>query len=618
MAGRKRAAIEGSGAAVEFAQRLRDLRDASGMTLRQVASKSGYSTAALSMAESGRRAPSWELAEAFVQACGGAPTEWRQLWELASRGESRVDPRRAEDGTKTLADADRSPPSSSAASAPPPLTPLGALDPSVIGPFALEGRLGAGTMGQVYLGRTPGGRPVAVKVIHPALAANPHFRRRFTRELTAVRRIQGLFTACVVDADARAEQPWLATEYIPGPTLAQRVEDGGPLPEAEVIALGAGVAEALAAIHAAGIVHRDLKPSNVILAADGPKVIDFGIADTADASTLTATGSLLGRAPFMAPEFARGEGIGPGADVFSLGCLLVYALAGAPPFGQDAAAAVLYRIVHTAPDLSVLSGASERLRILIERCLVKDPAERPTAARVIAGLRPGASDKWVPVVPTGPRHGSARPHLPQLPRVPLRRRLSVIPALSVIAVVAVAALLGEQAAPSASPPAPSAPLVYSATFGPGCGLSPTNGDGDHPWNSVPGLPADKPGCAAPLYAKVSGLAPGSDGAWKAWAEWFFRPPAGTNCTLSVYVPRTTSANTPATEYNVFSDDQQNNEVGWDYVDQSTDQGTWITIRNSENGSDAYTATTGVLDLTILDAATGSTTVVADLARAACR
>jgi len=201
-------------------------------------------------------------------------------------------------------------------------------DPKRLGPYVLLGRLGSGGMGRVYLGRSRGQRLVAIKMIHAAYAGDPAFRSRFRREVTAARTVGGFWTASVVDADPDAPTPWLATEYVPGPSLAAVIAANGPLPEESVWVLAAGLAEALAAIHAAGLVHRDLKPSNVLLATDGPRVIDFGISLAAEATSLTAVGSAIGTPGFLSPEQANGGEVGPASDVFSLGAVLAYTATG--------------------------------------------------------------------------------------------------------------------------------------------------------------------------------------------------------------------------------------------------------------------------------------------------
>jgi len=232
-------------------------------------------------------------------------------------------------------------------------------------------------MGRVFLGRSAGGRPVAVKVIRSELASDPDFRGRFRREVAAARRVNGLFTAMVVDADVDAEEPWLATAYVPGPSLAEAVREHGPLPASSVLALTAGLAESLAAIHAAGVVHRDLKPPNVLLAEDGPRVIDFGISRAAEATSMTRAGFVIGSPGFMSPEQAEGGEVGPASDVFSLGAVLVFAASGESPFGSGMTAALVYRVVHGAPRLD---GVPAAIRPLVEQCLAKDPSQRPAVS----------------------------------------------------------------------------------------------------------------------------------------------------------------------------------------------------------------------------------------------
>ncbi|GGY60675.1 serine/threonine-protein kinase [Streptomyces anulatus] len=283
------------------------------------------------------------------------------------------------------------------------IRPLAAGDPARIGPYPLLGRLGAGGMGRVYLARSAGGRTVAVKVVHEEHIANGEFRARFRREIEAARRVGGRYTAPVLDADADAEPPWVATGYVPGPSLEQAVRVHGPLPAESVHALAEGLLRALRGIHAAGIVHRDLKPSNVLLTVDGPRVIDFGIARALQVSVeslLTSTGMVIGSPGFMAPEQILGEETGPGADVFSLGCVLMYAATGRLPFGAGVSNqhAVMFRIVQSPPDLAAVTDAP--LRELIERCLTKSAAERPGVDVLLEGLMPPAAPHgaWLPPV----------------------------------------------------------------------------------------------------------------------------------------------------------------------------------------------------------------------------
>ncbi|WP_211285523.1 serine/threonine-protein kinase [Streptomyces thermovulgaris] len=262
--------------------------------------------------------------------------------------------------------------------------PLQADDPPVVGGYRLAARLGAGGMGRVYLSHTQGGRPVAIKVVRPELADDPDFRRRFRREVTAARRVRGAYTAELIDADVDGVPPWLATVYVPGPSLAEVVARRGPLPVPAVLWLMAGVAEALQAIHDAGVVHRDLKPSNVLLAADGPRVIDFGIALASDVTSHTATGATIGTPSFMAPEQASEGEITAATDIFALGQTAAFAALGEPLYGDGPAVSVLYRIVNSEPDLSLLP---EQLRPLLARCLATDPEERATPAEVVRWCR---------------------------------------------------------------------------------------------------------------------------------------------------------------------------------------------------------------------------------------
>jgi eukaryotic-like serine/threonine-protein kinase len=271
---------------------------------------------------------------------------------------------------------------------------LRAGDPQSMGPYRLLGRLGAGGMGQVFLGRSAGGRLVAVKVIRPELAGEPGFRARFAREVAAARTVCGLFTAPVADADVQGPVPWLATAYVAGPSLADAVDAQGPLPVTSVLTLAAGLAEGLEAIHAAGLVHRDLKPSNVLLAEDGPRVIDFGISRAAEASVLTQTGTVMGSPGFMSPEQAQGRAVGPPSDVFSLGAVLTFAATGQGPFGTGATPALLYRVVHQQPDTA---GLPKPIRPLVERCLAKDPGQRPATTALLAALgNPQPAEDWLP------------------------------------------------------------------------------------------------------------------------------------------------------------------------------------------------------------------------------
>ncbi|WP_413757711.1 protein kinase domain-containing protein [Streptomyces sp. MMBL 11-3] len=268
--------------------------------------------------------------------------------------------------------------------------------PDHAGQYRLESCLGASGMGVVHLATSASGLRLAIKVVHAEHAADPEFRARFRQEVSAARRVSGAFTAPVVDADPDAALPWMATLFIPGPTLAEQVKRNGAMEAAEVRRLGAGLAEALRDIHRAGVVHRDLKPSNVLLAPDGPKVIDFGISRPTDSDVRTETGKLIGSPPFMAPEqFQRPREVGPAADVFAMGAVLAHAATGRGPFDSDSPYIVAYQVVHNEPDLA---GVPDDLVPLILRCLAKDPADRPSPAEVMDALR-----QPVPAPASGPR-----------------------------------------------------------------------------------------------------------------------------------------------------------------------------------------------------------------------
>ncbi|MFJ3858522.1 serine/threonine-protein kinase [Streptomyces sp. NPDC090085] len=378
--------------------------------------------------------------------------------------------------------------------------PLQGDDPAVVGGFRLVARLGAGGMGRVYLSHTAGGRPVALKVVRAELAEDVSFRRRFRREVEAARRVRGAYTAELIDADVEGVPPWLATVYVPGPSLSEAVERRGPLPVAAVLWLMAGVAEALQVIHRAGVVHRDLKPSNVLLAADGPRVIDFGISLASGTTAATATGDAIGTPQYMAPEQALAGETSAATDVFALGQTAAYALLGEALYGGGPAVAVLFRIVHESPDLTRLPA---QVRPLIARCLAADPADRATPAEIIRWCRQqlgeearadGGPAVWREVA--GPEvtvpaplpeptavHTVSVPALPDSPRAaapsaPARRR-GRRTALIAAAAVAVAALTtaglvrhfggsgdggaqGGPAASSARTPAASAPGTTGA------------------------------------------------------------------------------------------------------------------------------------------------------------
>ncbi|MEU1408734.1 protein kinase [Streptomyces sp. NPDC005728] len=257
-------------------------------------------------------------------------------------------------------------------------------DPRVVGSFRLHRRLGAGGMGVVYLGSDKKGQRVALKVIRPDLAEDQEFRSRFAREVSAARRIRGGCTARLVAADLEAERPWFATQYVPGPSLHDKVADEGPLGAAQTAAVGAALSEGLVAVHEAGVVHRDLKPSNILLSPKGPRIIDFGIAWATGASTLTHVGTAVGSPGFLAPEQVRGAAVTPATDVFSLGATLAYASTGDSPFGQGSSEVMLYRVVHEEPHLH---GVPDALAPLVRACLAKDPDDRPSTLQLSLRLK---------------------------------------------------------------------------------------------------------------------------------------------------------------------------------------------------------------------------------------
>ncbi|MFJ4621036.1 ABC transporter substrate-binding protein [Streptomyces sp. NPDC088812] len=355
-------------------------------------------------------------------------------------------------------------------------------DPSVIGGFRLAGRLGAGGMGVVYLARSPHGAWCALKVIRGEYADDPGFRARFRREADLAARLTGRWTVPVVAADAEARSPWLATAYVPGPSLAEAVALHGPWPEAQVRMLGAALAEALDGVHGSGLVHRDVKPANVLLAADGPRLIDFGIARAVGATALTADGSVVGSPGYLSPEQARGQAVGPPCDVFSLGCVLAHAATGRPVFGTGGAAAVLYRTVHEEPDLD---GVPDGLAGTVRGCLAKAPDARPTVRRLRDALGGFDEDGWLP-------RG-----LPALVAARAARVLDLpVPAPTVIA---------ESSAPE-EPPAPRRRRVLVA----GAALGVTAAGAGAWWRwGRPGTPAD-PGSARRTRHVVALLGDRSD------------------------------------------------------------------------------------------------------------
>jgi serine/threonine protein kinase len=269
------------------------------------------------------------------------------------------------------------------------MEPLQPGDPGQVGNYRLLNRLGAGGMGQVYLGTTPGGRLVAVKVIRADVAADPDYRRRMAREVQAARSVGGFHTAHVVDANPDADPPWMVTAFIAGPSLQAAVRDSGPLTVVAATALGAALAEGLAAIHDRGLLHRDLKPGNIIMATDGPRIIDFGIARPLGASTLTQQDMLVGTYSYMSPEQYRGDSLTPASDVFALGCVLAFAVTGHAPFDAGTVVQIMYNVMESEPALGEIEASP--FRGVVQRCLAKDHQRRPALADVLAELSQAAA-----------------------------------------------------------------------------------------------------------------------------------------------------------------------------------------------------------------------------------
>src|SRR3954447_12033742 len=283
--------------------------------------------------------------------------------------------------------------------------------PEYAGHYHLESCLGSGGMGVVHLARSTSGLKLAVKVVHAEFAKDREVRGRFGQEVAAARKVSGAFTASVVDADPEAERPWMATSFIPGPTLSEHVKRNGPMEPGQLRRLMAGLAEALRDIHRVGVVHRDLKPSNVLLAEDGPKVIDFGISRPKDSELRTETGKLIGTPPFMAPEqFRRPREVGSAADIFALGSVMVHAATGRGPFDSDSPYVVAYQVVHDEPDLT---GVPDNLAPLVLRCLAKEPEDRPTPDELMRELRSVAASYDTQVFIPGQRAVDTPPPRPE-------------------------------------------------------------------------------------------------------------------------------------------------------------------------------------------------------------
>ncbi|QJT01208.1 PQQ-binding-like beta-propeller repeat protein [Streptomyces asoensis] len=325
--------------------------------------------------------------------------------------------------------------------------PLHKDDPRALGGYRIVDRIGTGGMGVVYLGRSRSGREVAVKVVHAQYAEDKVFRARFRQEIEVVRKVSGAFTAPVVDADPEAVRPWMATQYVPGPALSARIRGAGPLKGAELRLLALGLVEALRDIHRAGVVHRDLKPANVLMAEDGPRVIDFGISRATENQTLTETGHAIGTPPFMSPEqFKDARSVGPASDVFSLGALLVFAVTGRGPFDADSPYLTAWRVMHEEP---AVDSVAEPLRAILTRCLAKDAADRPgldeLAGEFAEALpEPAAGDMETVTLRLPPPPAASEEPGPAAapPRTGRRSRLRRWPVLAGVAGVLALALTG--------------------------------------------------------------------------------------------------------------------------------------------------------------------------------
>lgn len=370
-------------------------------------------------------------------------------------------------------------------------TPLRNGDPTRIGEYRLTARLGAGGMGVVYLGTARDCTRVAVKVPRPELADDPEFRSRFRREVTSLARVQGVCTVRVIEADTDSPNPFLVTEYAEGPSLSEHVSAAGPLAPGLLYGLAAGLAEALSAIHASGVIHRDLKPSNVLLTPAGPKVIDFGIAQTLDSTAVTKTGMTVGSAGFMAPEQIMGQP-GQAADIFAWGLVIGYAASGRQPYGTGPVDVILYRIMHGTPDVSSVHG---RLRPLVEAALTRDPAERPTASALVQGLAGESHDPgytptqtvlartWLLAAPVDAQVTSAR-----------RRTIHPVKLLAAAAAVAAAAGAGTALATTGG----QSPRSKASASGITSNRSPLPKSLPIPALSQPPLPASRAPAGPPL------------------------------------------------------------------------------------------------------------------------
>ena len=407
---------------LEFVAQMHRLKICAGeLSLRDIALRARKAgrrlpRATLNDALRGDKLPRWRVVETFVIACGdeAALDDWERAWQRIRLGSVVPDPftgmftARRPRTRIWRASASETPPTapddilalrptpardSHPVAEPEPAAELKALkpgDPTRLGGYDLIGLIGSGGMGRVYLGVSPAGERLAIKVLHHDLRYDVEFRKRFRRELGVARHVHGSHTAEIIDADVDGELPWIATKYISGPTLQQFVNAKGPLRGDLLRQLCTGTAEALLDIHAAGIIHRDLKPSNIMLAASGPKVVDFGISAFAGSSTLTRTGQAFGTPGFMAPEQVSGLRLTTAADMFSLACTLHFAATGRNPFGDGPAAMLFVRIITEEPDLE---GCPAWLRPLLQSCLAKKPELRPTPDSFLRRLN---GETWGP------------------------------------------------------------------------------------------------------------------------------------------------------------------------------------------------------------------------------